>query len=407
MRHHLHPRLVGRFTPPQSVERDRPAAQIDLCSHQPVQPVRIDGKALPQHFRRPRPVRATQVDQPAAQRLLQIQFPAARETPSRGRPRFAPPDAAATLPHAAASGHTVRPDRVLEPDHTRVARTVVALDGGLEAHLPRRHEHRHYSQTEAHPADRRPRWRARATPGNRAVIELRVAGHAEFPPEFEQTVRDGPRADTALLRPGRDQAAVQRHAVENLDQRAFLDFQSFNRVEAVQFLLARCNRRQIPARRGRRAADAVPAVQDATPLENASDGPHRGQGLNLPLLEGLLDGRGAVEAQVAVLTQLAAQLQDEVFDGGIRALRVVRRVRLIGPIDPVEPLPLRVPHPPQDGARTDIEVVSDLAKRTPTTNGCYHVAPPLSVTICLLMRSSGTGKIYGKCRLNCSACTGT
>src|SRR5205085_773646 len=123
----------------------------------------------------------------------------------------------------------------------------------------------------------------------------------------------------------------------------------------------RCNRRQIPARRRRWAANTVLAVQDATPLQNASDGPHRGQGLNLPLFEDVLDGFGAVEAQVTVLTQCATQLQDEVFEGGVRALRLVRRVRLIVPIDTVEPLALRVPHPAQDGGRTDVEVVGDLA----------------------------------------------
>src|SRR5262249_14448990 len=136
-------------------------------------------------------------------------------------------------------------------------------------------------------------------------------------------------------------------------------------VEAVQLLLQGGDLRQIPAQRRRLAADALPAIQCAATGQDATDGAYRGQGRDLPLLELIADGPGAVEAEVAVLTQLLTQLQNLLLEEGVGALGVLRRMRPIGPIDAVQALALGTAHPVQHGGGADTEVTGDAPQRLP------------------------------------------
>src|SRR5262249_22660733 len=77
-------RLVGWLTPPQAVERDRTAVQVDLRTHQPVGPAWIDRERLTQHLHRSRSIGPTQVDYATSQGLPQVPFPASGKTPACG-----------------------------------------------------------------------------------------------------------------------------------------------------------------------------------------------------------------------------------------------------------------------------------------------------------------------------------
>src|SRR5207245_1248514 len=105
-------------------------------------------------------------------------------------------------------------------------------------------------------------------------------------------------------------------AVEHLDLGAALDHQPFDHIEAVQFPPLRGDLGQMPTRWWSGVTDASLAVQGAPSFEDAVDGPHRGERLDLAGLEGRVDGLGPMEAQVAALSQLLSHGQDQILDGG-------------------------------------------------------------------------------------------
>src|SRR5262249_29884966 len=141
---------------------------------------------------------------------------------------------------------------------------------------------------------------------------------ADVTPVLDQGGQGQVGGDRGLDRPGGDQAAVQGDPVEHLDLGAALDDQPLDDVEAVPFDLGLGAVGQIPASGRGRAARPVAAVQGATAAEDAVDGPYRGQLLGAALLERLTDGVSASGAEIAV-SQLAADLQNQVLQGGISA----------------------------------------------------------------------------------------
>src|SRR5262245_41509039 len=300
----------------------------------------------------------------------------------------------------------VRQTRVQEPrPDAQLPRAVVALNRGLEARFAGRHEHRHYLQAQAQSADPPDQVGVsmRALE-DRVVVELGVARQAKLLPESDQGVADQRGRHASLLGPGSDQPAMQRNAIEDLDQRAVLDLEPLDGIEAVQLLLAGGDLGQIPAQRRRLAAYAFASVQGTASRQDTTDGSHRRQRRGLPLLQGVPYGLGAEEAEVAVPPQFLTQLQDEILKGGFGTLRVVRRMRPIGPIDTVQALAGGVANPVQDGGGTDTEVEGHAPQRLPLANGRYHRATPLGLTVCLLMRTSGgVGTVYLNGSSRCSA----
>src|SRR5207237_6255116 len=120
--------------------------------------------------------------------------------------------------------------------------------------------------------------------------------------------------------------------------RAALDDQPLDDVEAVQLHPAGRQVGQVPARRRRRAADAPPAVERAAAFQDAVHGARRRQGRDVPAGQLVADGGGAVEAEVTLLAQLAADAQDQILQAGGGPARVARGVGAVGPIDAVEAL---------------------------------------------------------------------
>src|SRR6185437_5596648 len=97
------------------------------------------------------------------------------------------------------------------------------------------------------------------------------------------------RRDTLPARPGCNQTAMERDAVEDLDLGSAADDQSLDDIEAVKFLAPVGHLRQIPARRRGRPSDPMPSVQHASPAKDAIDGPLCGQRFDSAGSEGLED----------------------------------------------------------------------------------------------------------------------
>jgi hypothetical protein len=148
-------RLIPRLSPPQAVEPDLARIQVHLRTDQPVGPMSVHLEGPPQHFGSALGVPAPQVHHAALEPGLEVQAPVPRErTPWRRRldPILSvTPQRRDMAPGPIGQGVQVR---MLEsPPDLRLPRTIVVLDGRLEARLTGRHKYRDHPQAQAQPTD--------------------------------------------------------------------------------------------------------------------------------------------------------------------------------------------------------------------------------------------------------------
>ena len=101
------------------------------------------------------------------------------------------------------------------------------------------------------------------------------------------------------------------------------------------------------------------------------------------LLEGQADEHGPHGAQVAV-SQFAADVQDQILQGGISPAGVARGAGAVGPVNTVEALALGAPHPEGDGGKADAEAARDGARGLAGAGRGYQGTTALGLTLCLL-----------------------
>ena len=135
-------------------------------------------------------------------------------------------------------------------------------------------------------------------------------------------------------------------------------------------------------------------VQHAATAEDAVDGPLGGQRFDAAGLEGREDRLGPEEAQVTLGPQLAAQLQDQVLEGGGGPLGGVGERRAIGPIDPIEAPAVRVTDPAVDRGGAHAEVAGDLLLRSSRPDGLDHGLAAMDLAVSLLMVRSSQGASF-------------
>ena len=127
------------------------------------------------------------------------------------------------------------------------------------------------------------------------------------------------------------------------------------------------------------------AVQDTAATEDPADGSHRRQPPDLAGREDLMDNLGAMEPQVAGLLQLPPYGQDLLLDGGLGPRRISWGTRAVVPIDAIKPLALRMLNPVMDGGGAHTELPCDLSERSFATDGGYHGATAVGLTVPLVM----------------------
>src|SRR5678816_3841737 len=134
-------------------------------------------------------VGASDVDHPAAQRLVKVQRPTFRELTAR-RSSLCTDCSSTTLCSNVRVRATLECQQrdVVEPvPHLRLPVAVVALDGTLEARLPWRNEDRNDPEAEAQPRDASEGVTVvMGTLEARVVIELRVSGKPHLAPMLDE-----------------------------------------------------------------------------------------------------------------------------------------------------------------------------------------------------------------------------
>src|SRR5262249_4724856 len=137
---------------------------------------------------------------------------------------------------------------------------------------------------------------------------------------------------------------------------------------------------QIPAGGGRGSPLTPLAVEGPTAVQDTVDGPDGWQGLDPLVVQFVADGLGTMKAEVAVLSQVFSDPQDQGFQVGVGATRVMRCRRPIGPIDPVEAWAFGASDPAEDRGRADTELLSYLVERAAPTHGGHHSVAALGDT---------------------------
>lgn len=212
---------------------------------------------------------------------------------------------------------------------------------------------------------------------NRIVVKLRIGGQAEALPMPDQGLDRGFGSDFGP-RPRFDQATVQRNRVEHFDLKASPDDQALDDVEAVQFGAASTQLRQIPTGQRRRPAGSPTTVQYAPTFQDSANGAHRRQRLDAALLQFTTDGFSAELAQGAVVLQVTADRQHEVFQLRRSFVgRLASTTGLIGPVDAIQALLSGAAVPILHRRTCHAKIFRDLMNRVPASHRRHHLPPTI------------------------------
>jgi hypothetical protein len=211
---------------------------------------------------------------------------------------------------------------------------------------------------------------------SRVVVELGIPGEADRLPIRQQGGHgDGRSKDAAGPRP--NQAAVQRHAVQDFNMRPLLNHQAFNKIEAVEFGAATRHVGQIPAWRRRGAAHTPLSIQHAPPGEDPMDRPHGGH-VRLPAAQQRATQRdGAILPEITGRAQFLPKIYNPLFYLGRGPLLYLPRVRPIAPVNAIQTLRARSMQRTLHRRQTDVIDARDGSHGLSQTNVANHrFAPP-------------------------------
>src|SRR5262249_27308220 len=190
-------------------------------------------------------------------------------------------------------------------------------------------------------------------------------------------------------RPGHDQTAMQRDAVENLDRNAALDDQALDAIKAIQLSTPISDVGQVPPRRRWGAAQPMAVVQGAAALQDQADGADRGQVGDAAGEQLAVDGGRPELAEVAGVAQLLAGGQNEVLQVALGAVDRGRQAAgAVGPVHAIQALRTGPCDPALHRTQSDAKSVSDLARGDSLADGFNHLAAPFGPVSFLLMAVS-------------------
>jgi hypothetical protein len=172
---------------------------------------------------------------------------------------------------------------------------------------------------------------------------------------------------------------VQGDGIENLDIGSAFNDKAFDGIKAIQLGPGSSNFGQVPAWGRWWAADASATVQCSSPLQDATDGPDRGDLLLSSLEKLTVNGQIPVLTQSTGLLELSTDVEDLVFDLPADAVgrSTVRSGRPVGPVNPIESLLASSVDPEPDGEVVDPELPRHRPHRAAATYSRHHGTPSI------------------------------
>lgn len=358
-------RLVIGLAAAQGVTAHFSRAHTEFTTHEAVRPVTMNHEGSFEQADSPARVRAPQEDD---QEMLRCFGELARQAVTRwgtvlagGMALAVRGDVGAGAPLQSAQ---VRVAPAL-PDFLLPA-VIEAFDVGLETGFARRRKHRDdaEAQAEVNHAAQMIGVGVRTLKAG-VVVELGEVGVTVGVPVFGQGGEDIVGGE-AGARPALGQLAVQRQAIEHVEQRAVLDDQTFDQIEGVEFGVALSDSGQMPAGRGWRTALTAGGGESS-----ASDQPGQragGRGGQVLAEEFPAEGGGSVFAQGRMTFEPGAQSQDaldEFARGAVFGFAVAARP--VGEVSAEEALAASALKPFVSGASADVEASGDRTEGGPAT----------------------------------------
>ena len=263
--------------------------------------------------------------------------------------------------------------RMLEasPD-LRLPSTIEAFNSALEAGLAWRSKYGGDVKQQACTHDTTDNVRELMRPlKDRGIVELGIGGKTKLPPSTQKQLDNVGGSDRQPW-PAGCECSLNGDAVEHRELDSPSQDQAFNGIERIEFASARRNLRQVPTDRRRRSAGAAPSVQNASALQDATDGPPRRD-----LRELLLDHRSADGIRTGVSQiargQFAAQPQNNCFGIKARSIDGPWCARwLVAPVDTIKPLSGCAFDPSLHGLKTHAKLAGNTAHRFASPNSLDH-----------------------------------
>jgi hypothetical protein len=370
--------LLGRRAAPQGVAAEFAPGKIQLETDQAVAPVSIDWPAPPQGEDRPLLGGPPDVNQLPRGAVARVEGPVVGPRRASGSRANA---GAAALREGGHIARAVGPEGAqrLEadsPPDLALKEAVEVLDRVLQPQFAGGHEDRRDAQVEAQPADPAngiPVLVGTLKPG--VIVKLRKAGPPVVPP-----VRDEPRENRRRRRPPQrpcgGQAAVKRHAGEDVEERSPGQLEVFDHIEEIELGLPERHRGEMPAGGRRRAPLALTPIKGAPAGQNAADGADRGHWVPSTTLQLSMDGLGAILPEEAVGPQPATQSEHARFEGRRGAVgRRMPRAPAVTPVHPIETVRASAAQPVLHLREAEAPATSDGALTLPSANGLDQAAP--------------------------------
>src|SRR5258708_7711306 len=348
--------------------------EVDIGTNEAMRPGWIDEKMTPEQINESLIIGSTNEDEHAGGMSLQIEHEVRRERPASGGALGTGrvTKSGGCEPSARGQFQVLQRGMLEAPPDLRLPATVEAFDSILKARLAWRSKDGRDPEQQASAND--------LTDGvgvvtrtleNQSVVELCVVGKTILTPSFdEQFDHDG--GGDGLARIAGGNTSVNRDAGEHSELGSASERQAFNGVEGVELATFRGELRQVPTDRRRRSSDPLPAVQNASTLEDAADGPPRGHRSDLLGDHRRTNGIRAGVSEIA-FGKLATQLQHNGFNRDARSIDGLSRTRLpVAPIDPIKPRGGGAFDPALHLPKGHVMLARNTAQRATAPNRLHH-----------------------------------
>jgi hypothetical protein len=203
------------------------------------------------------------------------------------------------------------------------------------------------------------------------VIELGVSWQSKDFPVLDHSLDRCTSKDRAIW-PRSNQTSMQRYGVKDLDVDSAFDDQTFDNIEAIEFVAPLGHLRQIPTGWRRWMTSSMPTIQSPAPLQDAPNGAY-GRNVDLPSRQQFsLDCLSPVFSQDAFVLEFGAHSNNQMFNTALSAMDKMGSVRAILPVDSLQSFSLRSRTPVMDCGNADVKSTSDPAQRFTLTHRSYH-----------------------------------
>jgi hypothetical protein len=318
--HGVNERLVIWLPSSKAVKTDLVMGQIDFSPDEAMRPERINGIMSALDLDVTKMISATQIDDGALEWKLVIRFPVLREGTARrsgvntwrgSLPCCQSKTIGTSLDGIVVVMHEPLPDFLLPA-------AVEALDDGLEAGLMGWGEDRGDAQLQAQ-TDDTPEGvgKLTCTAKDGVVVKLGIFRESVNAPVSDQRIGGGlggPRGSD----PTGTEACLHADGGQDVDVDPAQQTKVFDEVKAIDVRQPGSDAWEVPAFGRGRPPNSASSIESAAAQKDSADGAEGWNFVKTAFFEGELDCQGTEVTQVALIPELLANSQNQIFDAGRR-----------------------------------------------------------------------------------------